>query len=123
MHLQQKEKQWMYVNAVWITFGTTKHRPAPNVKHSLRLWLGPCRQTIAFVISIIMKILTAPTMHAHYAHQIPTSMHLQQKEEQWMYVNAVWITFGTAKHRLAPNVKHSLRLWLGPCRQAIAFVI
>ena len=95
MHLQQKEEQSMFANAALITFGTTKHRLAPNVKHNLRLWLGPCRQTIAFVISIIMKILTAPTMHAHYAHQIPTSMHLQQKEEQWMFVNATRTTFGT----------------------------
>jgi hypothetical protein len=113
----------MYVSAVWITFGTTKHRLAPNVKHSLRLWLDPCRQTIAFVILIILKILKALVNHAQHARQIPTSMHLQQKEKQWMYVNAVWITFGTTKHRLAPNAKHSLRLWSDPCRQTIAFVI
>jgi hypothetical protein len=72
----------MYVNAVWITFGTAKHRLAPNVKHSLRLWLDHCRQTIAFVISTILKILIAPTTHAHHAQQILISKWQQVQLQQ-----------------------------------------
>ena len=75
----------MFVNAAQITFGTTKHRLAPNAKQSLCLWLDHCRQTIAFVMTIILKILTASTMHAHYAHQIPIlkwqQVQLQQNKK------------------------------------------
>ena len=48
-----------------------------------------------FAIPIILKMRITPTKYAHYAHQIPTSTHLQQKEEQWMFANAARTTFGT----------------------------
>jgi hypothetical protein len=81
-HLQQQEEQWMFVNAASITFGTTKHRLVPNAKQSLRLWLGPCRQTIAFVVTICLKILKALVNHAQHVQQIPISKWQQVQLQQ-----------------------------------------
>ena len=70
-HLQRKEEQWTFVNAGQITFGTTKHPRAPNVKQSLRRQSDRCRPTIVFAMTIYLK--TALTIHAPHAPQIPNS--------------------------------------------------
>ena len=72
----------MFVNAAWITFGTMKHRLAPNVKQSLRLWWDPCPQMPVFAMTICLKILIVPTMHAHHVHRIPISKWQQVQLQQ-----------------------------------------
>jgi hypothetical protein len=61
----------MFVNAALITFVTMKHHRAPNVKHSLRLWLDPHQQMIVFVPEACLKI--AVTIYAQHAPTIRNS--------------------------------------------------